>query len=68
VEYHPAHGWRITVDGVQRYAEPINYRANRLQGPPRPGVWAVNLSAEVGNGPGRVRALLGPLTASQAPI
>lgn len=66
VEYHPAHGWRVSVDGVSRYTEPIDYRGNRLQGQPRAGVWAVNLAAESRQiSPGRVRALLGPVTVQQ---
>lgn len=65
-EYHPAHGWRISVDGVPRYSETIDHRNNRLRGSPRAGVWAVNLAAEAGHtSPGRVRALLGTVTVSQ---
>lgn len=65
-EYHPAHGWRVSVDGVSRYTEAIDYRANRLQGQPRAGLWAVNLTAEATPGTtGRVRALVGPLTVQQ---
>lgn len=68
IEYHPAHGWRISVDGRERYAEPIDYRNNRLRGQPRAGWWAVNHLAEARKGPGRVRGLLGPVTVQQGPL
>lgn len=66
IEYHPARGWRMTVDGIERYSEPIGYRNNTLRGTPRAAVLAVNLYSESLPGTtGRVRALVGQITVQQ---
>lgn len=61
IEYDPAIGWSMSVDGVV-YEEKIGYRANTLLGPSNVGLWFVNLDGERGGSDRLVRAKVGPVT------
>ena len=68
LEYHPPPGdicWRYYVDGQLVLAERCDDRGAQLAGPPRVGLFAVNLRAESQHGfAGRLRATVGPINVS----
>lgn len=58
--------WRYRVDGQLLHTESCAHAGAPLQGPARPGIYAVNVEAEAGLlDAGRVRASVGPIQVQQ---
>lgn len=69
IEYTPPPAsicWRYYLDAVLVLAERCDDRGAQLDGPPRVGVFAVNLRAEAMHLTSRLRATVGPLSVWQA--
>lgn len=65
LEWRPGEGWRYSVDGVLLHTEAASHAGANLAGPPRVGIYVVNVGVESRRLPaGRVRATVGPLRVS----
>jgi len=65
LEWRPTEGWRYSIDGVLLHTEPGAHAGAGLAGPPRVGIYVVNVGVESARLPaGRVRATVGPLRVS----
>lgn len=65
LEWRPGEGWRYSIDGVLLHTEAASHAGASLVGPPRVGIYVVNVGVESRRLPaGRVRATVGPLRVS----